>query len=879
MNRLLVILALLMLQVSVFAQTPYSFNYQAVVRDSEGKVMTDKVVDFAIDIILNSQAVYSETHTGIDTGTNGIVNFKIGEGTATSGSFTDIDWGAGAYKIRVTMNGELLGISNVTAVPIALYAVKSMDNPWEYNSGDYSLSYTKGLTEVQDLKINGSSDLSPEAGMIRYDVSSNDFIGYNGSEWKSLTEGNSSSESSSSLWSFNTENNSISYTDGLTELKDLKIYGSSNLSPEAGMVRFNTSSNDFEGYNGTEWKSLTATATNTTTTVVDTLWTVDAATKSISYTDGLTELKDLKISGSSNLSPEAGMIRFDNSTNDFQAYDGTAWKSMIAASTNTETTIVDTLWTVDATSKSITYNDGVTKVKDLVISGNSDATPEAGMIRYDADTKDFTGYTGSEWKSLVTAAAGTETTIVDTLWTVDSETKSISYTDGLTELKDLKISGSSNVDAEEGMIRFDSTTKDFVGYNGTEWKSMIADAGTETTVVDTLWTLGSEDKSISYTDGLTELKELRLSGNNDTISAEGMIRYDADDKDFLGYNGTEWKSLTAEASATTTGDYISTEAELKTAIENQVSNIVIDADFEITSPITIAYSLRMESLGAPKTISTKGTNAFTINASNVTIDNILFASSGGGVALSIESGLTDVTLSNLRMSAFERAIYKNGSAGSSQTSRLTFNNIKVLNSVNSGETAAVCILGNVDDLSIEDMTIDESQGKGIFIMYSCSGQLDRIKISNTAHDALTLAKNTTSESPTKSFSLANISINSTDGNGLIISESSATTSNVTVKNATGSGIEITGSSTDINPPVSLTNLNISGTKASGTNSYGIMLKGDATATISNFYITGTSTSAVDDQAVGVYALDSQNFIVNGGIFMKLGKLISVETSN
>ena len=735
MKRLLVILALLTFQASVFAQTPYSFNYQAVVRDTDGNVLTDKVVDFTIDIILNGQAVYSETHTGIDTGTNGIVNFKIGEGTATSGTFTDIDWGAGAYKIRVTMDGELLGISNVTAVPIALYAVKSMDNPWEYSSSDNSLSYTKGLTEVQDLKINGSSDLSPEAGMIRYDVSSNDFIGYNGSEWKSLTESTATTESSSSLWSLNTDNNSISYTNGLTELKDLKIYGSSNLSPEAGMIRFSADSNDFEGYNGTEWKSLTTTATNTTTTVID------------------------------------------------------------------------TLWTVDATSKSITYDEGATKVKDLIISGSSDAA------------------------------------------------------------------------AEEGMIRFDSTTKDFVGYNGTEWKSMIASAGTETTVVDTLWALDTEDKSISYTDGLTKLKELSLSGNNDTVSTEGMIRYDADNKDFLGYNGTEWKSLTTEASSTTTGDYISTEAELKTAIENQVSDIVIDADFEITSPITISYSLRLESLGAAKTISTKGTNAITINASNVTIENILFASSGGGIAISIESGLTDVKLSDLSISAFERAIYKNGSAGSTQTSRLSFNNIKVLDSVNSGSTSAICVLGNVEDLVMDQIVVDGTSGRAITIQYACSGQLDNIKINDGQSDGLTLLENTTSSVPSRMISLSNININTTTGKGIVISQSAATIANATITAATGSAIDITGSTSDFNPPVTLSNLNISGTKVSGTNSYGITLKDDATATISNFYITGTSTASVDDQAIGVYALDSQNFIVNGGIFMKLGKLISVETSN
>ena len=55
----------------------------------------------------------------------------------------------------------------------------------------------------------------------------------------------------------------------------------------------------------------------------------------------------------------------------------------------------------------------------------------------------------------------------------------------------------------------------------------------------------------------------------------------------------------------------------------------------------------MESYGCEKTIISSGINAFEIKASKVTIQNLSLKSNGGGVALALQSGISDIRLNNL----------------------------------------------------------------------------------------------------------------------------------------------------------------------------------------------------------------------------------------
>ncbi|HLO92069.1 MAG TPA: fibrobacter succinogenes major paralogous domain-containing protein [Lentimicrobium sp.] len=119
---------MLFITVSLFAQAPQGFNYQAVVRDSEGNLVINQNVYFRFNIMRNtptSLPVYSETHYG-PTDDLGTISLVIGQGTPTTGVFSQISWGEGTYYLGIelnTGNGYIaMGTTQFLSVPYALYA-------------------------------------------------------------------------------------------------------------------------------------------------------------------------------------------------------------------------------------------------------------------------------------------------------------------------------------------------------------------------------------------------------------------------------------------------------------------------------------------------------------------------------------------------------------------------------------------------------------------------------------------------------------------------------------------------------------------------------------------------------------------------------------
>jgi uncharacterized protein (TIGR02145 family) len=127
MKKLFTLLAFV-ITITTFAQAPQGFNYQATVRNSSGALIINQNVNFRFNIMLNSQTsipVYAETHYVL-TDDLGQVNLTIGSGTASSGTFSNINWGTGNYYLGIelnTGNGYIaMGTSQLLSVPYALYA-------------------------------------------------------------------------------------------------------------------------------------------------------------------------------------------------------------------------------------------------------------------------------------------------------------------------------------------------------------------------------------------------------------------------------------------------------------------------------------------------------------------------------------------------------------------------------------------------------------------------------------------------------------------------------------------------------------------------------------------------------------------------------------
>ena len=128
----------------LFAQTPEGINYQAVIRKTNGALVTNTTVAIRIQIKQNSAngtVVYAERQSVI-TSQYGLVNFVIGQGTILSGTFSAINWSTGNYWVNLGVdfvNGTNYidyGSQRLMSAPYALYAKTAgvQLNQWRYGS-------------------------------------------------------------------------------------------------------------------------------------------------------------------------------------------------------------------------------------------------------------------------------------------------------------------------------------------------------------------------------------------------------------------------------------------------------------------------------------------------------------------------------------------------------------------------------------------------------------------------------------------------------------------------------------------------------------------------------------------------------------------------
>ena len=116
----------LMAIATVVAQVPQSFTYQAVVRNSEGKLVSNSAVKVRVSILQGSAkgtAVYSNEYT-TNTNAYGLFSIIVGD----SANALDVNWAIGQYFIKVEVdpkggnNYSITSTQQMLSVPYALHA-------------------------------------------------------------------------------------------------------------------------------------------------------------------------------------------------------------------------------------------------------------------------------------------------------------------------------------------------------------------------------------------------------------------------------------------------------------------------------------------------------------------------------------------------------------------------------------------------------------------------------------------------------------------------------------------------------------------------------------------------------------------------------------
>src|SRR5580704_7093629 len=152
--RLFTLLATgLLMQQTLFAQLPQTFNYQGIARDAGGNVLPNRKIGVELSVLdggPTGTVVYSETFTDT-TNAFGLFSMQVGGGTVASGSFSGINWATGNKYLQTSIDLSggtsytLSGTTQLLSVPYALYAQNAVVG---VSSGSWSLKGNSGTGDT-----------------------------------------------------------------------------------------------------------------------------------------------------------------------------------------------------------------------------------------------------------------------------------------------------------------------------------------------------------------------------------------------------------------------------------------------------------------------------------------------------------------------------------------------------------------------------------------------------------------------------------------------------------------------------------------------------------------------------------------------------------
>lgn len=150
MKKITLLFAILCIGLSVFAQVPTSVNYQAVLRNASGEVLANQDVSIKVALLQDTVTgveLFSETHN-VTTNSFGLVNLQIGSQNPVE--MATVDWSAGTFFIQISVDGTVMGISELQSVPFALRALSvEIDS---VNDAD-----ADPANELQDIQLSGTN--------------------------------------------------------------------------------------------------------------------------------------------------------------------------------------------------------------------------------------------------------------------------------------------------------------------------------------------------------------------------------------------------------------------------------------------------------------------------------------------------------------------------------------------------------------------------------------------------------------------------------------------------------------------------------------------------------------------------------------------------
>jgi len=152
MKKITLSILIICLGLSLLAQAPKAFKYQAVVRDNTGDPIAGQLVSIRVGIVqdsINGTLVYSEIHSGT-TNQFGMIGLDVGKGTIETGVFGDINWGATFHFLQL----ELDQTGGVNYQPVGTTQLLSV--PYSINAGSLTLTSPDGVNYEVTVDDDGA---------------------------------------------------------------------------------------------------------------------------------------------------------------------------------------------------------------------------------------------------------------------------------------------------------------------------------------------------------------------------------------------------------------------------------------------------------------------------------------------------------------------------------------------------------------------------------------------------------------------------------------------------------------------------------------------------------------------------------------------------
>ena len=158
------------------AQVPQGISYQALAQNNFGLPVINTAIGIKIDILNDSATgtvLYTETHAKT-TSLLGLYNLVIGQGAATLGNFSNINWANGQkfFSVSIDLTGGnnyvLVGTTQLLSVPYALCAGKVKKEDVVGITDDTSSwgdSFTSSFITATDAYVFAPSTVSSTANL------------------------------------------------------------------------------------------------------------------------------------------------------------------------------------------------------------------------------------------------------------------------------------------------------------------------------------------------------------------------------------------------------------------------------------------------------------------------------------------------------------------------------------------------------------------------------------------------------------------------------------------------------------------------------------------------------------------------------------------